>query len=126
MFKRIDHIEVIPQDLARAMKFYTEILGFKIKDRFKVEAAPLEEVVYLELGGTVLELLGVREAASAAAGPWQTGYRMMALEVADMDRALDYLAGKGVAVTWGPVTLGSSKRAEIQDPDGLSIELRQW
>ncbi len=62
----------------------------------------------------------------ASANPWQTGYRMMALEVADMDRALDYLAGKGVAVTWGPVTLGSSKRAEIQDPDGLSIELRQW
>ncbi|MCX5890494.1 MAG: VOC family protein [Deltaproteobacteria bacterium] len=126
MFKRIDHIEVIPQDLARAMKFYTEILGFKIKDRLKVEAPPLTEVVYLELGGTVLELLGVKEAASASANPWQTGYRMMALEVADMDRALDYLAGKGVAVTWGPVTLGSSKRAEIQDPDGLPIELRQW
>ena len=126
MFKRIDHIEVIPQDLARAMKFYTEIIGFKIKQRLKVEAAPLEEVVYLELGDTVLELLGVRDAASAAVKPWQTGYRMMALEVADMDRALDYLVGQGVAVTWGPVTLGSSKRAEIQDPDGLSIELRQW
>lgn len=126
MFKRIDHIEVVPQDLARAMKFYMEILGFKIKDRLKVEAPPLTEVVYLELGGTVLELLGVRDAAIAFANPWQTGYRMMALEVADMDRALDYLAGKGVAVTWGPVTLGSSKRAEIQDPDGLSIELRQW
>ena len=126
MFKRIDHIEVIPQDLAGAIKFYTEILGFKIKDRLKVEAPPLTEVVYLELGGTVLELLGVGEAAIAAADPWQTGYRMMALEVADMDLALDYLAGKGVAVTWGPVTLGSSKRAEIKDPDGLSIELRQW
>ena len=126
MFKRIDHIEVIPQDLARAMKFYTEILGFEIKQRLKVEAPPLTEVVYLELGGTVLELLGVRDAAVASANPWQAGYRMMALEVADMDRALDYLAGKGVAVTWGPVTLGSSKRAEIQDPDGLSIELRQW
>ena len=24
------------------------------------------------------------------------------------------------------VALGSSKRAEINDPDGLSIELRQW
>jgi glyoxylase I family protein len=126
MFKRIDHIEVVPQDLARALKFYKEILGFKIKQRLKVESAPLEEVVYLELGGTVLELLGVRDAASVAAQPWQAGYRMMALEVADMDRALDYLVGQGVAVTWGPVTLGSSKRAEIQDPDGLPIELRQW
>jgi len=31
-----------------------------------------------------------------------------------------------VEITWGPITLGKSKRAEIKDPDGLSIELRQW
>ncbi len=126
MFKRIDHIEVIPRDFARALRFYTEILGFKIKNRLNVEAPPLEEVAYLELGDTVVELMRVKDAAVVPAAPWQTGYRMMALEVADMDQALEYLAGKGVAVTWGPVTLGASKRAEIQDPDGLSIELRQW
>jgi glyoxylase I family protein len=50
----------------------------------------------------------------------------MAIEVDDMDRAVQYLKGKGVEVSWGPVTLGTSKRAEIKDPDGLSIELRQW
>ncbi len=126
MFKRIDHIEVIPQDFGRALQFYTEILGFKIKSRLPVAAPPLEEVAYLELGDTVLELMRVSDAAVVTAKPWQTGYRMMALEVADMEQALDYLVGQGVAVTWGPVTLGASKRAEIQDPDGLSIELRQW
>ncbi len=51
---------------------------------------------------------------------------LVAAQVADMDKAIAYLAGKGVAVTWGPVLLGKSKRAEIQDPDGLPIELRQW
>ena len=51
---------------------------------------------------------------------------MMALEIEDMDKAIEYLAGKGVAVTWGPVTLGTSKRAEIRDLDGFPIELRQW
>jgi glyoxylase I family protein len=50
----------------------------------------------------------------------------MAIEVDDMDRAVQYLKGKGVEVSRGPVTLGTSKRAEIKDPDGLSIELRQW
>ena len=50
----------------------------------------------------------------------------MAIEVDDMDRAIEYLKSKGVSVSWGPVTLGTSKRAEIKDPDGLSIELRQW
>lgn len=126
MFKRIDHVEIIPSDFERSIGFYTEVLGFAVKQRLKVEASPLEEVAYLGLGDTVLELMQVRDAACAPTEPWRTGYRMMALEVEDMDKAIAYLAGKGVAVTWGPVLLGKSKRAEIQDPDGLPIELRQW
>jgi len=31
-----------------------------------------------------------------------------------------------VAPSWGPVTIGKSIRAEIKDPDGFPIELRQW
>ncbi len=57
---------------------------------------------------------------------WQTGYRMIALEVADMDKALDYLKSKGIQPSRGPISHGKSKRAEIKDPDGLTIELRQW
>lgn len=126
MFKRIDHVELIPRDFNRAIGFYTEVLGFTVKQQLMVDAPPLEEIAYLSLGDTVLELMRVRDAASPARQPWQAGYRMMALEVGDMDQAVAFLAGKGVAITWGPVTMGTSKRAEIQDPDGNSIELRQW
>lgn len=126
MFKRIDHVEIVAQDLDRSIRFYTEILGFSLKERMKVPAPPLEEIAYLSLGDTVLELMRVKDAAAPTTEPWSTGYRMMALEVDDMDRALAYLGEKGISATWGPVTLGASKRAEIRDPDGLSIELRQW
>ena len=126
MFKRIDHIEVIPQDLEKTIDFYTTILGFKIRQRQKVNAFPLEEVVYLELNGTVIEFLKVKNPAPPSVNPWQIGYRMIALEVDDMDNAIKYLKSKGVDITWGPVTLGKSKRAELKEPDGLSIELRQW
>jgi glyoxylase I family protein len=126
MFKRIDHVEIVASDFERSLTFYTEILGFSVKQRMSVEAAPLEEIAYLSLGDTVLELMRVAGAASPAVPSWQVGYRMMALEVEDMDRAVAYLQGKGVPVVWGPVALGSSKRAEIVDPDGLGIELRQW
>ena len=51
---------------------------------------------------------------------------MIAIEVEDMDKAVEYLKAKGVEISSGPVVLGKSKRAEIKDPDGLSIELRQW
>lgn len=126
MFKRIDHVEIICRDFDKSIEFYTDVFGFKVKERMQVAAAPLQEIAYLELGGTVLELMRVADAAVVGAEPWSVGYRMIALEVEDMDKAIEYLAGKGVAVTWGPVTLGPSKRAEIHDIDGLPIELRQW
>ena len=126
MFKRIDHVEIIPIDFEKSIGFYTEVLGFIVKQRLKVAAPPLVEIAYLELGDTVLELMRVPDAACATTEPWSVGYRMMALEVEDMDQAIEYLAGKGVAITWGPVDLGKSKRAEIHDTDGFPIELRQW
>ena len=126
MFKRIDHVEIIPRDFEASIRFYTEILGFTVKQRFPTSSAPLEEIAYLQLGDTVLELMRVPDAAYMTADPWSTGYRLMALEVEDMEKAIEYLAGKGVPVTWGPVNLGPSKRAEIHDVDGLPIELRQW
>jgi glyoxylase I family protein len=126
VFRKIDHVEIIPSDLERAINFYTDVFGFRIKLRKKAEVPPLEEVVYLELNDTVLELLSVKDPAPASSEQWQVGYRMMSIEVEDMDRTVEYLKGKGMELSWGPVTIGTSKRAEIKDPDGLSIELRQW
>ena len=126
LFKRIDHVEITPSDLERTIRFYTEVLGFHLKSRHEVNAPPLREIVYLTLGDTMVELLGMLEPISAAAEAQRVGYRMIALEVGDMGRAVEYLRSKGVPITWGPVDLPTSKRAEIQDPDGLAIELRQW
>ncbi len=126
MFRRIDHVEIVPGDLEKSIAFYTEVLGFRIRERRKVEAPPLEEVVYVELGDTVLEFLSVRQPTAISAEEWRVGYRMMAIEVEDMDQAVEYLKTRGIGISWGPVNLGISKRAEIRDPDGLPIELRQW
>lgn len=73
MFKRIDHVEVVPSDVERSAAFYPEILGFKLKVRRKVEGPPLEEVVYLQLGDTLLELLKVRNPAPASPEQWAAG-----------------------------------------------------
>ena len=125
MFKKIDHVEITPSDLEKAIRFYTETFGFTIKMRKKVDSHPIEEVVFLEMGGTVLELVGIRNPAPPSKVP-QVGYRMMAIEVENMDEAMEYLKNKGVEISCRPVDLGQSKRAEIKDPDGLVIELRQW
>ena len=125
MFKKIDHVEITPSDMDRTIRFYTDIFGFSVKMRKKVDSPPLEEVAFLELGGTVLELVLVKNPAPPSQVP-QVGYRMMAIEVEDMDKAVEYLKSKGVEISTPPVNLGPSKRGEIKDPDGLVIELRQW
>jgi len=129
MFKRIDHVEIVTDALDRTVEFYTDVLGFTVKDRDRIEASPLGalDLVYLDLGGTVVELIHYGGAAVAPAPTTEhLGYRMMALEVDDMQKAIDYLKTRGVAVTWGPKVRPTYARAEIRDPNGYSIELRQW
>jgi glyoxylase I family protein len=85
-------------------------------------------LAYLELGGTTVELISY-EGANPSPAPTglHLGYNLIALEVEDMAEALRFLTGKGVAVVWGPmVREGHFARAEITDPNGYHIELRQW
>ncbi|HEY3378903.1 MAG TPA: VOC family protein [Armatimonadota bacterium] len=126
MFKRIDHVELVPSDVERTIKFYTDILGFTLTERIPVNAPPLLEVVFLRLQDTMVEFLVMSDPIPTVKSPNQIGYHCLALEVDDMDQTIADLQAKGVEITWGPVSLGPAKRAEIHDPDGLPIELRQW
>ncbi len=126
MFKRIDHVEMIPRDMQKTIDFYTQVLGFSVKSRRKMDAGPMKEIVFLTLGDTMIEFLDVQNVQESTPDTRRMGYRMIALEVEDMERALGYLKGKGISPSMGPVTLGTSKRAEILDPNGNSIEIRQW
>jgi catechol 2,3-dioxygenase-like lactoylglutathione lyase family enzyme len=129
MFKRIDHVELITDQPERTEKFYTEVLGFNVRSRGRVpqQNSAFLNLVYLDLGGTTVELMSYEGAMpSAAPTGLHLGYNLIALEVEDMTQALDYLKTKGVAAVWGPVTLKNAARAEITDPNGYHIELRQW
>jgi glyoxylase I family protein len=129
MFKRIDHIEIVTDQPARTEAFYTEVLGFREKARDRIERpdGSALNLVYLDLGGTVVELISY-EGVPVDPAPQHEhlGYRMIALEVDDMQKTSDYLKGKGVDIVWGPRVTETYARAEIRDPNGYGIELRQW
>ena len=126
MFKRIDHVEIIPRDAEKTIDFYVNVLDFKVKSRHEINRPPMKEVIYLELGDTVIELIAAENPSPKSTEAWQVQYRGIALEVEDMDKAVAHLKRKGVEITIPPVDLGDSFRGEIRDPDGLIIELRQW
>ena len=130
MFKRIDHVEIVTDQLDRTVQFYTDVLGFKMKTRDRIKRSgpgvPID-LVYLDLGGTVVELIAYEGAAVDPAPQTEhLGYRMIALEVDDMQKTTDYLRTKGVDIVWGPRVRETYSRAEICDPNGYRIELRQW
>ncbi len=130
MFKRIDHIEIVTDQPKRTEEFYTDVLGFTVKARDRIERSGLGvpiDLVYLDLGGTVVELI-TYEGATVDPAPQKEhlGYRMIAIEVDDMQETAEYLKTKGIDIVWGPRVAPTYARAEICDPNGYHIELRQW
>jgi glyoxylase I family protein len=130
MFKRIDHIELLTATPDRTIAFYTGVLGFRERERSRIANTPSGplDLVYLELGGTTVEVMCYPEAKAIAprSAEQRLGWQCLALEVDDMDAALNTLREKGVEAVWGPLKRPDYARAEIRDPDGNPIELRQW
>ena len=130
MFKRIDHIELLTAAPELTIAFYVGVLDFRERERARIPETsfgPLD-LVYLELGGTTIEVMCYPEAKAipARSAEQRLGWQCLALEVDDMDSALGVLKTKGVEVAWGPIKRPNYARAEIRDPDGNPIELRQW
>jgi len=130
MFKRIDHVEIVTEKLEPTVAFYTQVLGFTVRQRDRIARPGSDQalnLVYLDLGGTTVELLKF-DGTPVAPEPAKEhlGYRLMALEVDDMKEALAYLKEKNVEPKWGPMFRDTYARAEIEDPNGYRIELRHW
>ena len=115
MFKRIYHVEIVTDQLDRTEQFYTDVLGFTVKARDRIERSSLGvpiDLVYLDLGGTTVELIRYDGAAVDPAPQTEhLGYRMIALEVDDMQKTVDYLSTKGVDIVWAQ---GSARRIRGQ------------
>ena len=130
MFKRIDHIELLTAAPERTIAFYVGVLGFREHERQRISETPSGplDLVYLDLGGTTVEVMCYPEAKSIPprSAEQRLGWQCLALEVDDLDSALNMLQGRGVETAWGPVKRPEYARAEIRDPDGNPIELRQW
>lgn len=132
MIQAIDHVEITCEDLEKTLEFYTNVLGFKLTRWARYETTGYAgNIVCITLGDFMIELLGPTQRSPGQgdpADPDRVGVKMIALRVDDMAVTIDELRRQGVEVTWGPHPGGSFKglRAEIKDPNGLSIELREW
>src|SRR5207302_2472502 len=107
--------------------FYTNVLGFKLARRVVYPTQPSREIAYVTLGDLMLEFLGGGP-ATPRGGPDQMGVKLVALRVDDMEKTLADLKAHGVEPSAGPNPGATFEglRAEIRDPHGNAIELREW
>jgi glyoxylase I family protein len=124
LLKSVHHIAVICSDYKISKKFYTEILGFKIKNevyRKERDSYKLD----LSLNGIyTLELFSFPDPPGRLSRPEATGLRHIAFTVENLEKTLSHLSEKKVSSE--PVRVDeytNKKFTFIFDPDNLPIEL---
>ncbi len=135
MIRPIDvaHVNLNVTDLERAIRFYTEVLGFTVALQYEGAVAWLNFGQYREgvagLGQGFHDLALYRVVQPAIEDRrTRAGMNHVALRLAspdEVDRAAEFLAVKGIRVLKGPQTHkeDNDRYLYFEDPDGNMIEL---
>jgi catechol 2,3-dioxygenase-like lactoylglutathione lyase family enzyme len=126
MFKKLEHVHIITPNIDESLKFYTQIIGFKIIEKKIIRGL---SIAHLSLNDVrTLELIEIKDAAPIPEKP-HVGYSLMALIVEDMEEAINHLKAHNVKITRKPRRMSDSERGgfrgEFQDNNGVTIEIRQ-
>jgi catechol 2,3-dioxygenase-like lactoylglutathione lyase family enzyme len=112
--EKVDFVSFLTQDIARARRFYTDVLGLEIETEG-------ENDMELRCGQVTLDIF-FGESIGQPFAPSPAG---VALRVADVDAARTELEAKGVAFDGDTVTTSVCKQAWFKDPDGNSLMLHR-
>ncbi len=119
--KGFSHIYLPSRSVDESIEFYTKKLGFNLLRKYSSDG---RERAYLEVGGVLLELTPSENT------PDQDGRSesRIGLEVPDMDAAMADMKSNGVEVAREPwdATTFWGRQAQIKDPSGYLISLREW
>lgn len=122
--RKLGHVVFRVRDVERSVKFYTEILNFRVSDVNE------RGMVFFNWGGDHHGLAVMQAATGEAAeqpAEEQLGLSHFALEVGSIDELFairDFLKRKGVPITFeGRKGPGCNTGVELLDPDGYQIEL---
>jgi lactoylglutathione lyase len=118
------HIYLPVNDVDESIEFYTQNLGFKLLRKYRMSADG-NPSAYVELGDVLLELTKSR--TPLPRDPNQVESRI-GLTVTDMDGVWADLMKKGVQSAREPFDARTfwGRQAQIKDPSGYGISLREW
>ena len=120
--RKIGHVVLNVTDLDASVRFYTELLGLQVSDRYPDTMVP-GGMVFMHLGGDHHGIALVGGASKTE----RTSLNHFALEVGSPDevfRARAWLRKQGVPIHFeGRRRAGCQIAVEFQDPDGNNVEI---
>jgi catechol 2,3-dioxygenase len=120
---RLGHVVVNVRDVAKSVRFYTQILGFEISDLYPDDMVP-GGMAFLRCNA---DHHGIALVGSLTAASESVELNHMAFEVATLDevlRARDHLLGHGIELDFeGRRRAGCQLAIEFRDPDGHRLEI---
>ena len=119
---------VIVDDQKKALRFYTEVLGFVLKRDIPLgEHSWLTVVSAEEQDGTelVLEPMGFEPARVYQKALFEAGIPWMALNVDDIQKEYERLEKLGVVFSMKPTRMGPATLAVFDDTCGNNMQLVQ-
>ncbi|WP_242976043.1 VOC family protein [Desulfosporosinus sp. FKB] len=120
LFTGAAHIGIKALDIEKALRFYREVLGFRLIQRIRPGEA---ELVFLELGNTVIELVEVVDNRTFEDGV----VNHLALRVEDIFQAIKHLQEHHVEMpSVEPMSLDEGRyNFFFRGPSGEKLELYQ-
>jgi catechol 2,3-dioxygenase-like lactoylglutathione lyase family enzyme len=112
--ERVDFVSVLTQDLERAKRFYTDVLGLEIETEGDSD-------MELRLGQVTLDVFD----PSSIGQPFAPSPAGIALRVPDVDAARAELEAKGVQFDGETIETSVCKQAWFKDPDGNALMLHR-
>ena len=112
--ERVDFVSFLTQDLARAKRFYTEVLGLEVETEG-------ESDMELRCGQVTLDIFD----PSSIGQPFAPSPAGLALRVPDVDAARVELETKGLEFDGETIETSVCKQAWFKDPDGNSLMLHR-
>jgi catechol 2,3-dioxygenase-like lactoylglutathione lyase family enzyme len=112
--EHVDFVSFLTQDIARAKRFYTEVLELEVETEG-------EHDMELRAGQVTLDLFD----PSSIGQPFAPSPAGLALRVPDVDAARAELEAKGVEFDGETIVTGVCRQAWFKDPDGNVLMLHR-
>jgi catechol 2,3-dioxygenase-like lactoylglutathione lyase family enzyme len=112
--ERVDFVGFLTEDIQRAKRFYTEVLGLAVEGEG-------EHDIEFCLGQVTLDVFD----PSSVGQPFAPSIAGFALRVDDVDAARSELEAKGVAFDGETIETSVCKQAWFKDPDGNVLMLHR-